>query len=121
MTTPAAPADLLERLRSAAIDITTTWVSEDAEEDGIDEDEREYTFSAEQVHDFARLYREAADALQAVSQADRKREFFRALQDSETAREHHRDLRHAMGHTERIIVRDESTIPRPGTVEAISG
>lgn len=37
----------------------------------------------------------------AASDADRKREFFRKLQDSETARDHHADLRYAMGHATR--------------------
>ena len=36
-----------------------------------------------------------------ASPPDRKREFFRKLQDSETARDHHADLRYAMGHTAR--------------------
>ena len=38
----------------------------------------------------------------------RKREFFRALQAGEIARDHHADLRHAMGHTTR------DTAPKPG-------
>lgn len=35
------------------------------------------------------------------AERSRKREFFRALQDSETARDHHADLRYAMGHAAR--------------------
>lgn len=60
------------------------------------------------------LLREAMPLLKACEEnaeeagSTRKREFFRALQASEIARDHHADLRHAMGHTAR------DTAPKPG-------